>query len=245
MAIVINKDNDGNVVVTEDGVGRELFPNEETGGGNVDDVQINGTSILDDGVANIPVMSANDLGVAKIVTGYGLTIDSTNKNLKIDTANANQIKAGTSGYNPVSPLRQHESAFYGLAKASGDTTQSASANAVGTYTDDAKHSIRNMLGASGMIILDTATTADIYAKLSQLKQYETFTFFGVGTVMSLLTDGFIENTAKGIVSCTNATNGTYDFLVLWNANGIRSFRIAGPTAESVGTISNKLSYTGA
>lgn len=41
--------------------------------------------------------------------------------------------------------------FYGLAKAAGDTTQSASSNTVGAYTDDAKTAIRAMLG------IDTAS----------------------------------------------------------------------------------------
>ena len=44
------------------------------------------------------------------------------------------------------PQTQHYATFYGLAKASGDTTQSASSNAVGVYTDNAKASIKAMLG---------------------------------------------------------------------------------------------------
>ena len=35
---------------------------------------------------------------------------------------------------------------YGLAKAAGDSTQSASSNVVGTYTDEAKVAIQKMLG---------------------------------------------------------------------------------------------------
>lgn len=38
----------------------------ETGGGAVDDVQVNGTSILQDGVANIPWTSKTGYGVVKI-----------------------------------------------------------------------------------------------------------------------------------------------------------------------------------
>ena len=55
----------------------------------------------------------------------------------------------TQGRKPIVPTHQHEAAFYGLARASGDTTQ---ANAdttlypVGTYTDDAKEAIQQMIG---------------------------------------------------------------------------------------------------
>lgn len=44
-----------------------------------------------------------------------------------------------------------ESTFYGLAKAAGDTTQSQSSNAVGTYTDEAKAAIQNMFGLNDMV----------------------------------------------------------------------------------------------
>ena len=58
-------------------------------------------------------------------------------------------------------MRQHESTFYGLAKAAGDSTQSASTLSVGTYTDDAKIAIRNMLGAVGTTDYASASTAGV------------------------------------------------------------------------------------
>ena len=51
--------------------------------------------------------------------------------------------------------------FYGLAKAAGDATQSASSNAVGTYTEDAKSAISEMLNGAVSV---SGTTPSITAK---------------------------------------------------------------------------------
>lgn len=116
----------------------------------VEDVQVNGTSILSDGVANVPLMDVDKgtVGVATVDRTYGTSIYS--RRIIISKATEAQIKnPSVSGgyYCPIVPYNQHESTFYGLAKAAGDTTQSASSNAVGTYTDDAKTAIRGMLGS--------------------------------------------------------------------------------------------------
>lgn len=127
-------------------------------GGDVSDVQINGTSILSNGVANIPISGANILGLVKKIDpsrdGVNISSDGT---LSIYGAGANQVKNGTSISLPITPSAQHSAAFYGLAKAAGDTTQSASSNPVGTYTDDAKAAIQSMLGIEGDLIVVTVT----------------------------------------------------------------------------------------
>lgn len=110
------------------------------------DVQINGTSVVTNGVANVPIATTSgQLGVVHTASDQGLTIDSSGK-ISVYQAESWMIKGGTRSNNPVTPIRQHESAFYGLAKAAGDTTQSQSSNAVGTYTNEAKAAIRTMLG---------------------------------------------------------------------------------------------------
>lgn len=114
----------------------------------VTDVQINSTSILSNGVANIPYASLDTFGVTKIASGYGLFVDTTYNTLKVSGADISTIKAGTHYYRPIVPVHQHESVFYGLAKAAGDSTQAASSNAVGTYTNNAKTAIQNMLGVA-------------------------------------------------------------------------------------------------
>ena len=112
----------------------------------VSDVQINGSSIITDGVANVPISSnTGTLGLVKTDTSYGLNV-YTSGLIRIWGASSAEIKGGTNQNKPLIPERQHESTFYGLAKASGDTTQSASSNTVGTYTDEAKTAIKQMLG---------------------------------------------------------------------------------------------------
>lgn len=127
------------------------------------DVQINGKSIVDNGVANVPLASTDDYGVVNVSAGtYGLV--SSSGNLRTVTANDSDVKNGTNYYKPVTPYNQHRSAFYGLAKAAGDTTQSQSSNAVGQYTDGAKSAIKTMLGF--------ATQSDITDAISQITQIE-------------------------------------------------------------------------
>lgn len=114
----------------------------------VNDVTVGGTSIVNNGVAEIPVASASSLGVIQVPAVGGLKV--INNNLYTNGADIGIIKnpnlfAG-SAYRPIVPTYQHTSTFYGLAKAAGDTTQSVSNNAVGTYTDEAKAAIKSMLG---------------------------------------------------------------------------------------------------
>ena len=125
----------------------------------VQDVQVNGTSVLSNGVANIPAADANNLGVIRASVAGGLTIESDTHYLRTARAASTLIKAGTDDYRPIVPNFQHQSVFYGLAKAAGDTTQSTSSNAVGAYTDNAKQKIQNMLGITDLISTEESSTA--------------------------------------------------------------------------------------
>lgn len=242
MSIVISSDASGNVTVTENGVERALFPNEKLVC-DVTDVQINGTSILDDDVANIPIASQSKLGVVKVGSGIGIVVTQAGE-MCLDMATKNQVKAGTERYKALVPNSQDSAVFYGLAKASGDTTQSASENEVGAYTEQAKASIREMLGVAGCVVLDGTTLADVYDQLSCAELNKTFTLFGSGTAMGLLTGDYITYTAKGLVTkVSEESGGVYDFIVLYATSGIKSFRLTGMTAEQAGTLSAKRSYT--
>lgn len=112
----------------------------------IDDVQVNGTSIVSNGVANIPMGTTQSLGVVKAKSDAGTTINQSGE-LIVNPASDQQIKEGTGNRRPITPDKENASVFYGLAKASGDTTQASSTNPVGTYTDTAKQKIREMLGA--------------------------------------------------------------------------------------------------
>ena len=115
----------------------------------VDDVQVNGSSIVSDGVAVIPVAKSNTLGLVIPNNGRGVGIVDTGNDagkLFIDHAYDSGIKSALEQYRPITPDIQHKSVFYGLAKASGDSTQAQSDNAVGTYTPEALVAIQKMLG---------------------------------------------------------------------------------------------------
>ena len=113
-------------------------------GGDVTDVQVNGVSVVSGGVANVPAAYDGSYGVVRPTTTYGVI--NINGYIGLRAATDAQIKAATAVYSTVLPNNQYKATFYGLAKAAGDTTQSQSSNAVGTYTDDAKVAIQKMLG---------------------------------------------------------------------------------------------------
>lgn len=148
---------------------------------DIPDIQVNGTSIVSNGVANIPMIGYDHLGVAKLdqysTYGIGMREDG---NLQIVGASDSQYKASNSERRPVVPTKQHMSVFYGLAKAAGDTTMASSTNAVGTYTDNAKASIKSMLG-----IVDGSTgTVDVSGTTPTITAVEN-TRYVCGEVTSL------------------------------------------------------------
>ena len=114
----------------------------------VHDIQVDSTSILNNGVANIPIATVNNSSGYRLVqvdANNGINIASDNC-LSIIRAIESDAKAANNAYRVCTPYWQHCYTFYGLAKAAGDSTQAASNNAVGVYTDDAKVKIQKMLG---------------------------------------------------------------------------------------------------
>ena len=119
-----------------------------TPSGTVTDVQINGTTIVSSGVANIPKAGTSTYGAIKANSAYGVETDNQG-NLVLKMASDAEIKSASGNYRPISASKEHQGVFYGMAKAAGDNTQSSSNNPVGTYTDTAKKKIREMIGADG------------------------------------------------------------------------------------------------
>lgn len=103
-------------------------------------------SELDDYVTFTDYASTSNPGVVKINNNYGIVINPQTGEITTSSADPETVKAGSNYYRPIAPYYQHYSVFYGLAKAAGDVTQSASSNAVGAYTDEAKAAIKAMLG---------------------------------------------------------------------------------------------------
>ena len=123
--------------------------------GGIADVQVNGTSVVTDGVANVPIGSDSNVGVVKTSETYGLKI-STSGNLSIATPTDSAIRAGIS-IKPIVPTIQHTSVFYGLAKAAGDITQAEIPGNIGQYTESAKSAIHTMLNGSVSVSGTTPT----------------------------------------------------------------------------------------
>lgn len=93
--------------------------------------------------------------------GAGLTLamggSGTRDTLTTAYAISPDIKAGRNWFDPIVPGNQHEAVFYGLAKAAGDSTQTAAASSVGNYTDDAKSAIHEMLNSPVTVTGSTPT----------------------------------------------------------------------------------------
>lgn len=165
-------DENGNLILGTIKNQNILFPTGILDSGNsVGDVRINGSSILNGSVANIPKASSTVLGVVRVSSTYGTNVES-NGTVRIEAATSAQIKSGTETYRPIVPLRQSESVFYGLAKIAGDTSQSLSSNIVGTYTDQAKFAIQIMLGINSMLApVETDATANQTYSIGDMFSY--------------------------------------------------------------------------
>lgn len=166
----------------------------------VEDVKIENNSIVDNGIVNIPIASTSQAGVAHINTNNGIGIQDGY--LFLCDATSGTIKMGSHQFRAIVPLRQHESVFYGLAKASGDTTQSQSANSVGTYTDEAKASIKNMLGVEDVDLTDYVQNTD-YATSSKGGVVKTGNTIGILSTGEI---GVIPATANDVKVGTNSNN---------------------------------------
>ena len=149
------------LVPSEDGTSPDLFVEwayvnnawEMFGSASIDlsgyltDVQINGASIVNNGVANIPIASENNAGVVK-ASGYGIYVNG--QTLRLETPSNDQIKLGSVNYKSISPQTQDKSTFYGLAKVAGYDEKDSTLS-VGQYTPEAKGAIQSMLGIDSLI----------------------------------------------------------------------------------------------
>ena len=108
----------------------------------VTDVQINGTSVVSGGVANVPEARIGSYGVVSI-------------------ASSSQIGVGSNATSPIVPSSLPVATFFGLARAAGASTSGMSSSAVGQYPESAKSAISTMLGGSVAV---SGSTPSITAK---------------------------------------------------------------------------------
>lgn len=117
----------------------------------VTDVQTNGTSILNNGVANIPIAGANDLGLVKINNQWGIALESSTGKLYINAAGSSDIKGGINAYKPIVPNTLRESIYYGLSNLAGVYIGDRNNLVLGQYPNDSKQAIQKMLGFDGIL----------------------------------------------------------------------------------------------
>lgn len=155
----------------------ELFTqvmNTKANSSAIPDVQIDGSSIVNNGVASIPYAGLDFGGVVKIANNNGIAIDNSNKRLYITLASTDQMKAGTHQYRPIVPYNQHESIFFGLSKLAGVDLASETVT-VGTYPAASKSAIQSLIGiglantttpglafAGGMGVSTNANSGEIF-----------------------------------------------------------------------------------
>lgn len=102
-------------------------------------------------IKNTDYATSSKAGVVKTNSQYGTTM--SNDQIVIEPAPYSNVKLGSQARQPITTSIQHQATFFGLAKASGDTTQSTSSNPVGAYTNEAKTAIKRMLGVSEQVAL--------------------------------------------------------------------------------------------
>ena len=99
---ISNTDNNANHVYATDGSIADLTQyakkSEITAGGNVDDVQVNGVSVVENKIANIKPATKENLGVVKVGDGLNVT-DGT---ISVDTT-----AIGTGNYIPYERIDDH------------------------------------------------------------------------------------------------------------------------------------------
>ena len=118
----------------------------------VTDVQINGSSILENGVANVP-MAGTGLGVSRIDSNFGIRIITSGDNIgKLSTYAPSDvmIQTGLNSYRPLTPVGQHKAAFFGLAKVAGYDLNGLEVT-LGTYPDAALQAIQKLFGLDGIL----------------------------------------------------------------------------------------------
>lgn len=236
--------------------------NMELWNGAVKDVQVDGTSVAANGVANVPIVSAyGNTGVVKIVQYRGLDFEQSTGALTTQIASDIHIKGGVTGYAVIDPFHQHQSTFYGLAKAAGHDEKN-STESIGTYTPEAKGAIQQMLGVSDLIApaendlvasqayavgdiftangkLYKVTTA-IAADGAIVLQNEGETVSGANAVETKIGEGFVKFTdyatssTPGVVKVND--DGTYGIRML---NGQLVIKTPASTAIKNGTSGNQ------
>ena len=203
----------------------------------VTDVQVNGSSVLQNGVANIPVLNnlaVPTYGIPKVAPfgGYGLYPDPSltgdyKYSLTICKADDAAIKAGYHQYKPIVPYNQHTSIYYGLSKLAGVNLSGVLGLTVGTYPDNSKQAIQKMFGLDGLLgPYEMDSTADQAYAIGEPfiyngKQYKATAVISIGDTITpggncdpvTVKDLYVKKTDyalnNGGYGLVKVTNGSY------------------------------------
>lgn len=124
----------------------------------VDDVQINGASIVADGVAEIPLASGSSVGVAKFSSANGIGISATGSAYVADAAPA-KIDARTDAYAPITPRRLDYAVRASLTDGKAVTA--------GLWDEESQRKARETIGLGGDFDLIEEITLTESATLSR------------------------------------------------------------------------------
>lgn len=124
----------------------------------VRDVTVDGTSVLNNKVAILPIAQNGSFGLVRPTNTYGVIVVGNYIGLRAAT-DAN-VKAGDSVYVVVLPNKYADMVFYALAKAAGADMKNIASTTVGQYPEAQKSAISQMLSGS---ITITGTTPTINA----------------------------------------------------------------------------------
>jgi hypothetical protein len=124
--------------------------------GLVGDVQVNGTSVTTNGVANIPIASTSDYGAVMLAgNNYGISVNAQNK-LVTSAATNSQIDAKTNGYLPIVPATLN----YAVRSVSPACTTLSGTTATITANSTYAHAV----SSSGCTYtLTTPSATDVYS----------------------------------------------------------------------------------
>lgn len=174
--------------------------NADSSGGTklVKDIQVNGTSVVADGVANVPIASSVNLGLV-YASGSGGGIAVTADGLiKISTPSLSDYQKLTSNVKAPVLSGIHRSVFYGLSKAAGADLKDETVT-FGTYPADAIDKILAMLGVTDLVAPHEASS-------TASKAYSVGdAFIYAGKLYKVTVDIAIGGTITPDTNCTQTT----------------------------------------
>lgn len=162
-----------------------------SGGSGVQDVQVNGVSIVNDGVANIPIANAvNVLGLVKYKSGYGVRVD-TEGLLMLDVAQVTNIDKRSVGAYPITCERLD----YAIKQAMTDGKGAQ-------WTSQEKASARERMGVGEWHALFETTLSEPVGSVT-INTDMNGKPFQVEELIIIIENCKVENTRIRIVDTTN------------------------------------------